>query len=433
MPSWLSSIRIWHVGLATAIVAGAGLRLIWVEDMEFTWDVRYMVERTRNVGVTEEWPWIGMPSGVNIRNAGLSVWMFLVPGRLFGGAENPTMLARVPEVLAIATLVILVGFSVRLVDPQEREAWLWATALFAVNPIAVWLHRKIWAQSVLSIFTVVLLIGWWRRGHRLGAFIWGLVGACLGQIHMGGFFFAAAFALWTALFDRKSARWRSWFVGSCLGVVPMIPWLRYLLHTSRGDWANDSGWSEWTVFVQYWYFWATDALGAGIHDPLGPHFQELLTYPIIRGQACYLIGAAYFLALGAGVAVYARALYFTWRDWQSWHQLLLSRQTNTDMAVNAALWGYGLLLLAIGTFVHRHYLFIAYPLVFVWLARLALPREAGAKRRLGRSLLAILCAAQLIVSLGYVAYLHVNDGAVNGYYGRSYRVINQARQDRLDP
>jgi hypothetical protein len=422
--SWLTSIRLWHIALVAAIIAGACLRLVWVEDMEYSWDVNYMVARTRNVGVTEDWPWIGMTSGVNLRNGGLSVWIFLVPGELLGGAEDPTVLARVPEFLAIATLILLVGFIVRSAEPSEREAWLWAVALFAVNPIAVWLHRKIWAQSVLSIFTMLLLIGWWRRRQRWGAFLWGLVGACLGQIHFSGFFFAAAFVLWTALFDRRSVRWRSWLVGSCLGVVPMIPWLWYALHTSRGDWSKDNSWADWLVFVKFWYIWVTDPLGAGIHDPLLSHFQELLTYPIIAGRPLYLVGAAYVLALGVGAAIYARAIYFIWRERRSWRAFLPARQTETGLALGAALWGFGFLLMAAGTLVHRHYLFVAYPLGFVWLARLALPAEPKPQRsrRLGRALLASLCVAELIVSVGFISYIHVNDGAQRGYYGPSYRV-----------
>ena len=137
------------------------------------------------------------------------------------------------QIVNIAALLLLVGFAFRHVRREEREAWLWAAALVAVNPLAVLFHRKIWPPCVLPLLTLAMLYGWWYRQRRGAAFVWGFVGICLGQIHMAGFFFAAGFVLWALVFDRpwsERVAWRSWLLGSVLGSLPMLPWLVHLLN-----------------------------------------------------------------------------------------------------------------------------------------------------------------------------------------------------------
>jgi hypothetical protein len=98
---------------------------------------------------------------------------------------------------------------------HERTLWLWGLALAAVSPLAILFSRKIWAQDLLPIFCVPLLIGHWYRDKRWGAFIWGLVGAVMGQVHMSGFFLAAGLWLWTIYSDGRQrqlwqTQWLSW-------------------------------------------------------------------------------------------------------------------------------------------------------------------------------------------------------------------------------
>lgn len=396
--------------------------------MEYKEDEAYMAERVRQVGVSEPWPWLGMPSGVGLRNPGMSVWVYLVPGQLLGGDADPTVLARVPQALSLIALGVLVALTLRWVPAGEREAWWWAIALAAVNPVVVWLQRKIWAQSTLALFSVLFLVGWWRRRDRWGAFLWGVVGACLGQVHMSGFFYAGGFLVWTILFDRKGVRWGSWLAGSLLGALPLLPWMAYLLHVSPEELPHDRSWVNLAV-PAFWVFWAADVLGVGVCDPLLNQFWDYLGYPLVDGRPTCLFGFAFGAALLAGLLIYLRA---AWR-WASRGREPTSPLTplptgkrgrgeggltppasQTALAVGAALWGFGLLLTASGCVVHRHYLLIAFPLAFVWLARTAL----GVRQ--GRGLLLTLCLTQALLTAGFLYYIHANQGATEGNYGRAY-------------
>src|SRR5262249_23628779 len=89
---------------------------------------------------------------------------------------------------------------------------------------------KIWAQSALPFFSMLFLVGWLRRDRRWGAFLWGLLSAVIGQIHMSGFFFAAAFVLWELFAGRErreppNTRWRLFVAGCLVGALGLVPWV----------------------------------------------------------------------------------------------------------------------------------------------------------------------------------------------------------------
>src|SRR5262249_31909329 len=162
-------------------------------------------------------------------------------------------------------------------------------ALLAVNPLAVLFHRKIWPPSVLPIFIALMLLGWWYRERRRGALVWGLVGACVGQIHMGGFFFAAAFALWALLFDRKRTAWRAWLLGSFLGALPLLPWFHYLWTAEHQKMLTHRTWVH-LIEGKFWTRWTMEPLGFGLDYALESDFPDFLRYPHVGGRPTYLVG-----------------------------------------------------------------------------------------------------------------------------------------------
>src|SRR5271165_3152157 len=409
------SRELWAVGLAAALIAGVVLRLIWPNDIEFKSDERWMFARALNVGVTEPWPWLGMPSSATVANPGLNVWFFAALRRLSQAADPPE-LARAVQVLNICAIAILVFFALRIVGEKEREPWLWAAGLGSVNPIAILFQRKIWQPCVLPIFTIVLLIGWWRRDRRVGAFVWGLVGAILGQIEIAAFFFAAAFALWTEIYQRQGVRWKAWFVGSVLGALPMLPWLAYLHRESSRHPAFPGHFSHLFEF-SFWIRWVTEPFGLGLSYSLGSDYRDFLAGPMIAGARSWLVLLIHLLLIICAVVVFGRWLLTRSGD----APILDARNSSTGLALTASFIGFGVLLTLSTLPIHRWYLIAAFPLEFVWLARMALAADRSAQpRRFGRKLLAVLCALQAILSFWFLSYIHLNGGAPHGDYGVSY-------------
>lgn len=424
-PPPLNRWALW--GVLLAIAAGAGLRLVWEMDIEYKPDEEWMFKRTQRVGVDEPLPLHGLPTSANFLNPGLNVWIFVGLSKLCG-VTDPPGLARIVQVLSILALLLLVVFTLRCVPPPQRELWLWAIALMALNPMAVIYHRKIWQPSLFPLFTVILLISWWHRQHRSGAFLWGLLGAFMGQVQMAGFFFAAGFFLWTALLDRKNVAWRWWLLGSFLGTLPLLPWVCYMLTRPAGEDLPYSDLSHlWTG--KFWFHWITQPLGFTVHYVLGRDFMDFLRYPYLGETPTFLVGALYVVLGGLAIWVLARTIQFLWQERSRLGPLVLGRGGSTQMAVGAGMWSFGLLMTLSTMKVHRHYLLVAMPLLYLWLAWLILGRsleERTAQRWApGRVCLLLLCVVQGLISLNMLGYIHANQRYING----DFRVPYGAQQD----
>ena len=311
-------------------------------------------------------------------------------------------------------------FAYRVAPAAEREAWLWAAALVAVNPLVVLLQQQnlaaVGAAALDDAGAVRLAAAsrWW------GAFLWGLVVVCMGQIHMSGFFFAAGFALWALLFDRRGVAWTGWLAGSAVGALPMLPWLWALASAHGGQSLAHDHWLHALEF-KYWIRWVQEPLGFGADYTLQDDFGDFLTYPHILGRPTYLVAGLHLVLGIVGLALLGRAARSLWTG----RRELGRRFTGTDspgaFTQNAALWGYGLVLTASCCSLHRHYMAILFPLEFLWLARLALGRRDAPPSavRWGRVSLAVLWTVQLLLSIQLLDYIHVRQ-RINGEYGPTY-------------
>jgi hypothetical protein len=413
--------RIVMVAVGLIVVLGAALRLAWPLDIEYKADEEYTFLQTQAAGGPGSFPALGMPSSAGVRNPGLSVWVFILLAKL-SAAHDPVRLAQAVQGLNVVALGLLVWFAYRVVPRREREPWLWAAALAAVCPLAVLFHRKIWPPSVLPVLSLLLLLGWWRRERRRGAFLWGVLGPLMGQIHMSGFFLAAGFAGWAAVFDRRRVAWSGWLAGSVVGTLPMAPWFHYLLTDAVHEAGPAAKWSR-LLELKFWTHWVTEPLGLGLKYTFGNDFADFLRYPLVYGMPTYLVGSLHVVLFVIGLAILARASYRLWQDRGRWRDLAVGRDSATAFTQNAALWGFGLLLTLPCLPFQRHYLIIAFPLLFVWLARTALGprRQSPAGLRLGRLLLGVLCGAELLLSVQFLHFVHVNQRVIQGHYQMPYR------------
>ncbi len=397
----------WMIFLLVSLVAGILLRLSFPGDIEYKYDEQYMFNAVRAVGPHDPWPTLGMTSGVQIPNPGMSVWVFLTLARIFP-ITTPPDLARAVQILNILALALLMVFAWKWVEEKERLNWCWAAALVAVNPFAVLFERKIWAQCTLPFFLVLFWIAWHYRRKPLGAFFWGLIGACLGQVHLSGFFFAAAVFLGTLLYDRLSAKWPYWFAGSVLGAIPLYPWLQFML----GHKGQPFQWSSllWCLYPKFWVYWVADPLGIGLTYSLKTlHFLDFLRYPLIGGFPTFLVGLCHGVILWVAFSLG----YSLWK--QKKLRVAEAGKTETGLALTSVLWIMGILLTLSRVQLFRHYLVITFPLEWVWLSRMA-RRDKGGNRSL-----AILWGAELLLSVFFLLYIHVNHGDPLGDYGTTFQ------------
>jgi hypothetical protein len=393
--------------------------MAWPVDMEWKADEQLMFRWASAVGVTEPWPSQGMQSGVRIPNPPLSVWVFVPLARAAG---DPVVLAQIVQVVNVLALF---GFAflgtLPAIPEQMRRVWFAGLALEAVNPLAVSLSRKIWAQSLLPAFALAIFSGHAFRRSRTGAFVWGLSGMLAGQVHMSGFFLSAVLAIWTWLSERRLAdnrirtRWLFWFAGSLIAAIPLLPWLSSLMQPGTGP-ARD-----WTATREprQLFFWLVDSLGINTSYLYRPEWFWFLGEPRINGTPTYLMAVAHVAILG--VAVYCIARWaVTIRP-----SLIPSRESgDVWLWIYAAAFGVTALLMLAGVRARTHYAIVFYPLPFVWLAWLL---TTHGSRRLYQAVLVL----QLLISVTVLWQVHRDGGVPGGAYGASYR--EQARQPSAAP
>jgi hypothetical protein len=416
------SSAFWLGFLTVALLLGACLRSVWPLDIEYKFDEAFVVEGVRRGGWPKPFPRLGMISGAGIRNPGMGLWVFLALGRLFH-AQSPPELARGVQYMNVLALFALFYLALDVVEPVHRRTWQWAGAFAAVNPFAVLLHRKIWAQSTLPLFCVLLLLGWYRRERWWGAFLWGFVGICMGQIHMSGFFLALGVLVWTAAFGRqcvtiRPTSWPAWAMGSLLGLLPLVPWCTYLLTESRISlWDSLFGIGRGPLIgSSFWQLWTADALGLGLWDHLGyAEFRAFLHYPLVGGQSSYAVALMHVILVSLGACALVNSARTLWKEEGRWKEGLVGSGSETALIRNAVLVGFGIALSLSGVAIYRHYLLVSFPLEWVWLVGVV---EKGAHR--SQRILGLLWSAQFFISVALLWYIHVNHGALTGDFGMSY-------------
>ena len=416
----MKSERKWAIGLVAAITIGIAFRLVWLEDVQYRGDEAWTFGEVRAFWQTGDLPIVGMTSSIGVPNAGLSVWVFIALSALVP-IDTPLALTRAVQMVNIGAILLLAAFVLRGIERSEREPWLWSVALASVNPFAVLFSRSIWPPDTLPLLAVSMLVGWWHRHRWWGGFVWGVLGATLGQIQLVGFFFAASFVACTWWLDRRSLRWSAWLWGSILGSLPMLPWLaEYLLVQDSGHIGMKA--SELANLVPWFILaWLNTMLGVWHGYSLGDDYIAFLSFPSHTYAVAGLIGSV--LAVSAAVAL--RLGHRLYASGTVAVAGIAESRSSTALALYAGLVVFGgVLTLATWNFLYMHYLVVAFPLPWVFLAWCVAAGCSDGARSVanGRRLLAALVLLQACVTLGFLAYLH-QTSEIHGDYApyRTYR------------
>jgi hypothetical protein len=422
MSGFLSRSWPWLIGLAVGV--GALLRLSFPNDIEYKGDEQFSFKKIEAVGKTEPWPRVGDRSGAGgAPHVATSLWIFVGLGKLFS-IGTPPGLARAVQVINVGALVGMALFAAGLADSSERKTWLWGTALAAVNPLGVLLQRKIWIQSILPPFCLVALAGWWRRDRRVGAFAWGAGGALLGQIHLSGFFFAAALLGWTVLFQHRiegssvtnrTTRWGFWFAGSACAGVLMLPWIRHVLSSPNPATPGTSlGNIVDSMLSGYGYWLEGDPVGMGLRYSISNWgVSALWRYPYVLGRPTHGIGLVTFALAALGFWLILKAVMDVWEN-GAWKNALIGTASPTAFLIGMTLFAY-IPLISLPGVMHRHYMVVTYPVPWLWVAWLALRHQARPDR-----ILAFIFVGQAVISAAFLYFIHVNGGMPGADYGVSY-------------
>jgi hypothetical protein len=346
------------------------------------------------------------------------LWVFAGLSALFD-VKTPPELARGVEIINSIALVGFAAFAFAAIPKERREPWLWAAALWALNPVEVIYERKIWQPSVLPLSSVAFIAAWYYRRFASAAFAWGVLGALMAQMHMAAAFFALAVAAWTLVHDRTAFPWKSWLAGSVVGTLPALPWLVEVL-SQHGDASFRLAAPNFSFFSR----WPAQPFGAGIEHMLGrAHMLDYLAGPPLDGHPTYLMAVVYGVLIAIMLIVLLRAIRVIYAEgWPPVRGIFFGTSPET-LLITAAFWGYGgilTLLTFFGPGSHRHYLIVVAPIMALWAALTVMygDRKLGHSR--ARALLVVLCLGQAVLSAGLLSYIH-RTAIINGEFGPTWR------------
>ena len=400
------------------IAAGIFLRLHWNGDMEWKADEQWTYEKAVETAATGKFPAAGMQSGGGLVNPGLSLGVFAV---IASFTSDPLAMNRVVQIINIIALLCFTWFALKKAGQGESQVWLFGIALAAVSPLAVLFARKIWAQDLLPLVSFLILLGNYNRGKNRGAFLWGISGALIGQIHMSGFFFAAGIFVYTLLHDRYNRikfKWVPWLAGSVLGSITIVYWLTYMLNNPQFTRFNILHLLQFNFYL----YWFLDAHGLNIMYSIRREFWEFIKEPVIGGIPFYLIALAHLFLAVMGlftlkkIAGYVKIFYSNLKQ-KTFTAFLFSNVSVTKFYLLAILLGLGVFMNFSGFTVHPHYLICAFPFVYIFIAKVFNEKTLWLKG---------IIIVQLFITVIFQVYVHNNNGIKNGDYGVTYHEqINQ--------
>lgn len=416
-------------------LVGIILRFMWPEDMQWKADQIYMWEHAKAIAEGKGIEWIGMPSGVSVRNPGLGLWIFSFIALFCDSPPDMVPFIAAFNVIAIIIFFYFVQSKISIegknIYGDNPQTWLWAVALYCVNPMAILFSRDIWATNTLSIFTVLIMMGAYSRQDKWGAFCWGMFGAMIGQIHMPGFFFSFGIVVFMFLHDKKNnikTNWFFWFLGSVVGTIPMLPWIPYAIeyYANKSTVAHqvESSFSFAKHFnLKFFYYLAYDSIGVHLRFMMGGKAKDIWQGPLLLGKSTYLLGICYVYLVGILVWK-AKFLVFKLIETlkQLYERTFFVKLTFIDQLLYSTVIGMGIVLTITGIRIHPHYLSCLYPIILFWPIKIFIKHK--------RILFGIILC-QLLISFSFFRYVHVNEGVQGQEYGDTYRYIMEQR--KLNP
>jgi hypothetical protein len=333
-------------------------------------------------------------------------------------------MAAVVQWSNVVAIGLVLAFAWACVPRPEREPWVWGAAIAAVNPLAVQLHRKIWPPCVTPVLLVPVLAGYWHRDRRWGAALWGFGVMLVAQIHLAGLFLAGGLAAWALAFDRRRTRWVAWALGSAAGAWPFIPWALASFGTAVDKPTGQIRLSN-LLIARFWGMWFSEPFGISFGHALGDDFEEYLAGPVVGGVATHGLWCTHVVVVGLMVLLFGYLTAGLWKDRRNWAGWATGGGSPTGFAVAAMMLGFGAVMTLTCLPVHRQYMILTFPLMYVWVAMIAVGYggKFGPPPTVARVALGLVVLTQAAISTGFLQFIHDHPRMIRGDYGTPYHVL----------
>lgn len=407
------------VVLFALLCLGVIVRLLWPAMMEWKADEMSLFDQSQRFarGLIS-FPWIGVMSSRGLHQGGLSCWPYLLVGYF---SNNPLSLVRAVQIEHVTVIILLfLTFFFRLKDERRLTA-AWTLALWAVAPLPVLYGRKIWEPTFLPLFTSLFLVGFLARRRFLGALLFGMAGACLGQIHLSGSVYFVAFLI-AAFFFQGAAKtcWFGVFVGIAAGLLPGAVWLSdiYLRLFAEGVRGVASHFDFSSLYrLEFYQAWFKAAFGLDIaYYALDSRWIDLFRQDVVSAF-CVFFGVVAYATLAILLCVSCVSLLRRWLAVRNYRRPDLT--SPVTQLLFASFCVFGVMMVVFVGHLYPHYLIVSFPLPQLFAVMLVGRRP----RRL-----MILGLSQAVITISFIVMVKYGSLAIHGEYGNPYE--RQSPQDQ---
>lgn len=376
------------------------LRFLWAGDMEWKADELLMHQMAKQASDSGSLPWIGMKSGIGLANAGFSIWPFVLFYKISSDPVNMVRMVMLCNVLAL----LLFWYCAGKLD-EDKRVMQFGILLAGVNILMVLFSRKLWAQDLMPLFVASMWFLQLRRKGMVFLFLWGLVSALSGQLHMSGFFFAFGLFFGTCLTRGINIKQAGIFIlGFLVGLLPALPWLQTLFAGSAGSDANAVNILKFEFFLHA----VVDPLGINAQYSLGSDLMQFAKFPRIGSIPLFLP----VLAVLAVVVFFVSGIVARIREKFQFPGMAKLLQRPLVFYLFSMVLVPGILLTLSGSPIRSHYLIAAAPFLHAGFAWIWL----GA----GKKAIWVVVFSQLAITLLFLFFVH-NSTHIHGDYGTPFR------------
>lgn len=172
---------------------------------------------------------IGMLSSIRINNFPLFDYVVIIMAFV---SRDPMFLSFM---IGLINSLLIACFFLYIRNFFNQRVALFSSLLLATSPWAILFSRKLWAQDTLMFFLIPGLFFLcrliFRRETRFSSFFLTFLLTLLAQIHSQGIFFGITIAA-LLLILRPRINFRLALLGLILGLVTIIPYINFQLHTN---------------------------------------------------------------------------------------------------------------------------------------------------------------------------------------------------------
>jgi 4-amino-4-deoxy-L-arabinose transferase-like glycosyltransferase len=417
--------------LAGTLALAAWLRFRHLNLVEFKLDEMNATALARKL-LDGTFPTVGLASSVGALNPPLFVYLIAIP---LAVDDDPLAATAFVGLLA----VVAVGLTYAVLRPRFGAlAALAASALLATAPWAVLAGRKIWAQNLLPLVTVLLLWSLFLvlERRRTRAVLLVPVLLCLAfQLNFSALALVVPVAAVLA-YRARAVNWTACALGIAGAVLLLSPWLwheagvgfddvRTLATEGRGG-SGSSFPGLGSLVAARWTARITGGFGWDyVAGTSRPQLVDEAGAAWTLGQIASFLGV---VLLAAGVVTCAARVARGTRRADGWPWLELDPDAARRATLLVWLLGAWLSYFASATGrVFPHYLLVTYPVSFAVQGLALSDGAAFARGRLGRAATGTAAATLAVTVAGFVAFTLAfqhfvgERGGAAGDYGVVYR------------